>query len=212
VGLLYREDRITPVTLDFYEVSKKGSGGFTSREILYFEGKLDGIAVHFFVNHWPSRSEGYLESREKRVLAANVLRTKIDRIQEREESPNILIMGDFNGTPKEESLVRSLKASLDLKEGNLINLSADWMKKGEGTIYRTGVWEIFDQFICSPHLIQESNLLIRRDDTKICKLPFLLEKDPKYLKQKPFRTYMGTAYHGGISDHLPIVTVLERIK
>ena len=38
----------------------------------------------------------------------------------------------------------------------------------------------------------------------ICDFGFLLEPDPTYLGKKPFRTYLGPVYHGGISDHLPV--------
>lgn len=34
---------------------------------------------------------------------------------------------------------------------------------------------------------------------------FLLETDEKYTGLKPFRTYFGYSYHGGISDHLPLL-------
>ena len=40
---------------------------------------------------------------------------------------------------------------------------------------------------------------------EICNFGFLLEPDQTYLGKKPFRTYMGPVYHGGISDHLPVV-------
>ena len=211
VALLYRKDRISPVTFDFFGVSGKEKGAFTSRDILYFKGMLEGVKVHFFVNHWPSRSEGYLESKEKRIIAATILKLKIDSLFSKEMNPNILIMGDFNATPKEGSLLKILRASLNQKNKNdlLVNLSSGWMKRKKGTIYRTGQWEIFDQFICSKSLVNGNYLSIVPDDTKICFLPFLLEKDEKYLKMKPFRTYLGPIYHGGISDHLPIVTVLQ---
>ncbi|MDF1572437.1 MAG: hypothetical protein P1P82_12575 [Bacteroidales bacterium] len=35
--------------------------------------------------------------------------------------------------------------------------------------------------------------------------PLLLEKDMKYTGEKPFRTYNGFSYHGGVSDHLPLL-------
>lgn len=35
--------------------------------------------------------------------------------------------------------------------------------------------------------------------------PLLLEEDIKYTGKKPFRTYIGFTYHGGFSDHLPLL-------
>jgi hypothetical protein len=38
---------------------------------------------------------------------------------------------------------------------------------------------------------------------------YLLEKDERYLGVKPMRTYRGYHYHGGYSDHLPVLLELE---
>lgn len=43
---------------------------------------------------------------------------------------------------------------------------------------------------------------------EIYRHPLLLEEDEKFLGQKPFRTYYGPQWHGGASDHLPIVLLL----
>ena len=39
---------------------------------------------------------------------------------------------------------------------------------------------------------------------------YLLQKDDKHLGSKPYRTYYGGKYNGGISDHLPIYLDLPR--
>lgn len=212
VALLFRKDRVIPMDFNFLRVSDKGKNAFSSRDILYFKGRIDRTAINFYVNHWPSRSEGYVESKEKRNLAAGVLRSDIDSLIKKEITPRILIMGDFNATPKEECLKKILKANPfpnEDKNSILTNLSAVWLKYGEGTIQRAGQWEIFDQFICSENMITGDTVQISKSGTRICSLPFLLEKDKNYLREKPFRTYLGPAYHGGISDHLPIVTIIK---
>ena len=210
VALLFRKDRITPVNFDFYGVFSKGINAFVSRDILYFTGQISGNPIHIFINHWPSRSGGYLETKEKRNIAAKILRASIDTLLAHDANAKILIMGDFNATPKEECLTRILEASAfsgSEDNNSLINLSSDWLKNRRGTICRNGQWEIFDQIICSRNLL-DSGIRIKTGDTKICFLPFLLEPDRNYMGKKPFRTYLGPVYHGGISDHLPITTVL----
>ncbi len=210
VALLYRKDRIEPVDLDFLSISATGKHAFQSRDILYFKGKADGTTLHFYVNHWPSRSEGYMESKEKRDLAARVLRSSIDALRMKETNPRILIMGDFNATPKEDCLLKILKSKIISKtagENTLINLSGRWLKNRGGTVCRAGQWEVFDQFICSENLIHGDTVLIKPVDVRICHLPFLLEEEKNYMGQKPFRTFLGPAYHGGVSDHLPIITI-----
>lgn len=48
---------------------------------------------------------------------------------------------------------------------------------------------------------------LRAEDcrTTVFHHPLLLEKDMKYTGEKPFRTYNGFSYHGGVSDHLPLL-------
>lgn len=212
VALLYRKDRIKPVDYEFIGVSAKGKYSFVSRDILHFIGELNGIRLHFYVNHWPSRSGGYTETREKRNIAAKVLRRHVDSLFLLEPGSRVLIMGDFNATPKEHCLTDILKTHpYPYTEGghSLVNLSTMWLNNNEGTICRNGEWEIFDQIICSVNLIDNGALRILPGKTEICRQSFLLEPDLKYLGNKPFRTYLGPVYHKGVSDHLPVVTELR---
>ena len=208
VALLYRKDRLKPVDYEFLPVSDSGKDAFKSRDILHFTGLLGTGKIHFFVNHWPSRSGGYIETREKREIAAGILRLSVDSLLKKDPKTNILIMGDFNASPEEKCLTSTLKALPYPGMGNssfLINLSNLWTRRGaEGTIRNAGQWEIFDQMICSRNLLTNKALRILPNEGGICNFSFLLEPDPTYLGKKPFRTYMGPVYHGGISDHLPV--------
>ena len=211
VALLYRKDRIKPIDYEHIEVSATGKDAFVSRDILHFTGELDGIKIHFFINHWPSRSGGYVETKKKRDITAKILRRRIDSLQILDPEARILIMGDFNATPTEQCFEDILKdfpypGSKDIN--SLVNLSAKWLKNNEGTICRNGQWEIFDQIICSENLLKTDLIRLIPEKTAIGRQQFLLEPDHKYLGKKPFRTYLGPVYHGGISDHLPVVTIL----
>jgi predicted extracellular nuclease len=203
VALIYRKDHIKPIDYQFIPVVAPGKKGFKSRDILHFTGELGDEKVHFFVNHWPSRSGGYIETRGKRIFAANQLRQNIESLFQFEQDANIVIMGDFNATPLESCFTSILKALPYPGNGNpkyLINLSTLWSDKAEGTIRNAGQWETFDQMICSQKLIKDKKLRIAPQSSGICKFNFLLENDISYLGKKPFRTYLG----GGTSDHLPV--------
>ena len=212
VALLYRKDRIKPVDYEHIKVSSQGKYSFVSRDILHFKGEIKGTALHIFINHWPSRSGGYNETKEKRNITAKILRRRIDSLLKDEPDARILIMGDFNATPHEYCLTDVLRAypypGLN-QFGSLVNLSTAWLKNKEGTICNAGQWEIFDQIICSVNLLDSAVLKIIPGKTEICRQSFLLEPDLKYLDKKPFRTYLGPVYHGGVSDHLPVVTVIS---
>jgi len=207
VALLYRKDRVIPIDYEFISVSNDRKNGFKSRDILHFTAKLGLEQIHFFVNHWPSRSGGYIETKEKRDITARILRNCIDSLLVNKTAENILIMGDFNATPTEKCFTTILKALPYPGNNNpscLINLSTLWTRRAEGTIRNGGQWEVFDQMICSNNLLLNNALHIDIEQSGICNFVFLLEPDPTFLGKKPFRTYLGPKYHGGISDHLPV--------
>jgi hypothetical protein len=214
VALLYRKETISPLDYSFIPVHGKGSNKFSSRDILLFKAKLENETLCFFVNHWPSRSGGYVETLGKRNIAAKIVRNAIDSLLTKNPQSKILLMGDFNATPQEDCFVKILQTTLDQKQTNaapLINLSQSWLKNGKGTIRTKGHWEIFDQFICSGNLLNGNGLKISPMGTSICNEDFLMETDTRYLGKKPFRTYLGPVYHGGVSDHLPISTIIKEV-
>ena len=102
---------------------------------------------------------------------------------------NIVSMGDFNDTP--ESTSGYLR--------KMVNLAAIKAAKGEGTIKYEGKWELIDMFFVSPSLAGAGA------EMKIISIPFLTVKDNAHSGEKPFRTYSGPRYSGGVSDHRPIV-------
>ena len=153
-----------------------------------------------------------METLGKRNIAARIVRETIDSLLAINPQSKLLLMGDFNATPNEDCFTKILGTTAeDRSHGGktLFNLSQKWMDKGLGTIRTRGRWEIFDQFICSSNLLNTSGLHILRSETSICTEDFLMEEDKRYLGKKPFRTYLGPVYHGGVSDHLPISTVIR---
>ena len=79
-----------------------------------------------------------------------------------------------------------------------------------GTHKYQGKWSVIDQFIVSGSLLNnEEGLTTKPSGAYIFSHPPLLEKDNKHPGKKPNRTYVGYRYHGGYSDHLPIVLDLE---
>lgn len=207
VALLYRKDRIKPIDYEHITVPKNVNYEFKTRDILHFTGELENEQIHFYVNHWPSRSGGYIETKSKRDITAQILRKSIDSLLIKDPEANILVMGDFNATPDEKCftvILRALPYPGNHNSSSLINLSTLWTKRAEGTIRTQGQWEVFDQMICSYHLLSSKTLKIIPGQSGICNFDFLLEPDPAYLGKKPFRTYIGPIYHAGISDHLPV--------
>ncbi len=209
VALLYRKNRFTPISYKPIEIRYPFSPGSTTRDILYIKGKTkQNDTLHLFVNHWPSRWGGQLETERKRMFIASVLKKEIDSIFRTNLHANIIIMGDFNDYPENKSLSIKLQAKKDFNNtqaGLLYNLSAHLQnKKGAGTHKHEGKWATLDQFIVSGSLLSDTNTIYTTvKDVHIYNARFLLESDDSYSGFKTNRTYIGYKYHGGYSDHLP---------
>lgn len=217
VALLYQKDDFYPLRYQSYPVKAACDSILTTREILYVSGIVRGTdTLHLFINHWPSRYSGLLESQPKRNLAAQLLKKQVEHLQLRHKNPCIIIMGDFNDQPTDESISEYLQVAKLPDSANtvrpemLYNLSQPWMDGERGTIKYRSQWSVFDQIIVSGTLLQEKNKLYTRPEwARIVTLPFLLEEDKTYGGEKTRRTYFGYRYSGGTSDHLPVVLRLR---
>lgn len=212
-GFIYQKDRVTVTNSRKYEVkaySLEGKRIYT-RDIIRIDALLDGEPIHFLVNHWPSRFGGQAASEPNRIVAAKVMRGIFDEIRKDEPEAKIIAMGDFNDDPVNYSMSDALNAVGDKKELNentLYNPMIEMYKKGFGTLaYRDG-WNLFDQFIMTPVLLQKNYDSYRVFKTDIFSPAYLISKEGKY-KGYPQRMYGGDTYHvDGYSDHFPVYTIL----
>ncbi|MCK4662926.1 MAG: endonuclease [Bacteroidales bacterium] len=215
VGLLYLEDRFTPIDYQAIAINFPNNPEKKTRDILYVKGftkKQD--TLHIFINHWPSRWGGQLESEPNRIIVASVLRNKIDSIINDNLNSNIIITGDMNDEPENESVINTLGANINydnISNKQLYNLSF-YLKdnKGLGSYKYQGEWGILDHIIVSGNLLmKEQPLYTSLEDVHIFKKDFLLEKDNTHFGYKTFRTYIGFKFNGGYSDHLPVYIDLK---
>lgn len=214
VAIIYRPDIFEPDSCSWLKVPLPGKE--TTREILHVRGRLWGSdTIHVYINHWPSRFGGAGASAAKRLAAASTLAASVKDVLSENPSSNIIIMGDFNDEPGDESLQTLNKILMNGDVENLpllINLSE---KKSlidyEGTIKHQGSWSVFDQVIVSPSLTNGTNgCRLVSKKAEIYAASFLLEPDATYTGYKPFRTYSGPGYNNGFSDHLPVSIRVEK--
>jgi len=172
---------------------------------------------HVFVNHWPSRYTGELETLGSRSCAAALLRSKVDSIMESAPEgyqPKVIMMGDFNDTPADPSVYDVLRARhiSKMEDDCFVNLFGKSDDLGfEGTLKHQADWQIFDQIIVTPAVMEaEEGLHFQKGSARIFHPDFLLEDDATHLGKKPYRTYLGPRYLGGFSDHLPVYIDLVR--
>jgi len=210
VGFLYRKDKFTPIEYEAIKIIFPYEPDSKTRDILYVKGfNKFKDTMHIFINHWPSRWGGQMETDHKRIFVASVLKHKTDSIFNADTEPNIIIMGDLNDYPQNNSLKETLSAKTEYSEienESLYNLAYYLQeKKGKGSHKHEGEWGVLDQIIVSGSMLNpKNNIHTSLDDAHVFDAPFLLETDENFVGYKPFRTYVGFTFHDGFSDHLPV--------
>jgi endonuclease/exonuclease/phosphatase family metal-dependent hydrolase len=209
VALLYQPKLFKPIHDEAIRIHYPMAPTSTTRDILFAKGIVPtGDTLHVFVCHFPSRLGGELESEDKRIFVASVLKNKVDSIFNYNSAPNIVIMGDFNDYPTNESMKDILKAlppAPEVSVKSLYNLMYAFHISGKGSHKHEGEWGALDQIIVSGNLlISKNKFYTLATDAKVFDAEFLLEDDKNFLGKQPLRTYTGMKYQGGFADHLPI--------
>ncbi|MDQ4074185.1 MAG: hypothetical protein M3162_07785 [Thermoproteota archaeon] len=190
--------------------------------------------ITVLVNHWPSRTAGRYETEPLRVATAencaraieDVLKIPMDDLQQmpnnirtdplslsrldRYWNKNVLLMGDFNDSPYDKSVLHYLKATPD--RNKLMNwkeifehpslkrwpsnqqtdkhnylfyqsflYNCMWQLIPDGTIFYDGGLDLFDQFIVSRGLLHgEQGLQMNMAEVKINKSTKMINHIPEH--------------------------------
>lgn len=217
VGLLYNPKYFTPIhsAPHFVQLPGGSKESFLTRDILYVKGILDGDTIHVMVGHWPSRSGGEERSIPARAAAAGVCKKITDSLMAINKNTKVIIMGDLNDDPISPSLTKVLQAkgsTSKLKDGELYNPWYDFYKKGIGTIAYQDSWGLFDQVVISKAWIEKEQAGYHFYRATIFNKEFLVQQTGRY-KGYPKRTWDGTTYNYGYSDHFPVyITLLKKVN
>jgi hypothetical protein len=214
-AILFRPDYFKPVYHRPVQVIKDNGRQVTYRHIMYVKGIVSTRdTLHIFVNHWTSRFGGREKTQEARNFTANVLKTITDSILFAHPDASIVIVGDFNDNPEDESLSLYLGAnnpqSSPVEASKLYNLAFAPRSRGEGTLYYQG-WDMFDQIIVSSALLQQKKNQLNTTDMEIVAKHWMLFQGSGGVA-RPNRTMSGGRYFGGFSDHLPVLVRLKSSK
>ena len=223
-AIVYSLDHFQLVESKVFPYYNPEDTSYHSRDILYakfvakakvpepVEGPTQyADTLHVFVNHWPSRYSGELETVGSRSCSASILRSKVDSIVAAAPEgyhPKVIMMGDLNDCPTDPSVYDVLRARhpSEMEEGCLVNLFGKNNGLGfEGTLKHQTDWQIFDQIIVTESVMDDrEGLYYQEGSARIFHADFMLEDDDTYHEKKLFRTYIGPRYFGGFSDHLPV--------
>lgn len=212
VALLYNPKYFSLVSSSVHTVKLPGDSARPTRDELLVNGKLNGELVHVLVCHWPSRRGGEQESAANRVAAAKVAKGIVDSIRKVEKNAKIIVMGDLNDDPKDESVKGTLVTTPEASKADaktMFNPMESILEGGQGTLSHKGKWNLFDQIIISESLSKKQKGNYYFKSAHVNNFPEVQETNPKYLGQ-PLRTYAGGKYLGGYSDHFGVYIVLTK--
>ncbi|MGS2727726.1 endonuclease/exonuclease/phosphatase family protein [Psychroserpens sp. BH13MA-6] len=216
VALLYQKELFRPISHSSHEVKIYDDNTRKrqhTRDQLLVSGELDGELIHLIVNHWPSRSGGEARSRPKRVAAAKVNKQLIDSLQSKDPYAKILVMGDLNDDPTNDSVKEVLKAKADKEDVELKGIYNPYedmfVKKGYGTTAYRDAWSLFDQIMVTQPLIEKDDYSsFRFYKAGIYNKVYLTTPRGRW-KGYPFRSF-SAGFTGGFSDHFPVYVYLIR--
>lgn len=206
VGLLYNADKFSLLNKEnlFIDI-----GDRPTRDILFATLLFDQDTFFVFVNHWPSRAGGQENSEPKRIMAAKILKNKVDEILLRNSFAKIIIMGDFNDEPANISIADTLHAAFfnceqEISENKvLFNLSYKLFSDSLGTYMFQQQWNMLDQIIVSRELIYGEKFKYICDSFQIIKPDFMITRGGKW-EGAPYPSFGSGKYLGGYSDHFPV--------
>lgn len=215
VAVLYRPEKFRLINYEYYPIRFPFDPDSRTRDILHVIGELPNKdTLHYFVNHWPSKFGGAFETEPKRMFAARFLRQKVDSLLALNEDARIVLTGDFNDEPEEESMTEGLETveSINgIKKNDLFNLMFD-LRYVTGTHSFENEWSIIDQFVIAGNMFEPgAKTRVIPNSVQIFDMPWLIMEGATGAT-RPFRTYQGPKYVGGYSDHLPILVDLALSK
>lgn len=169
--------------------------------------KKNNEKIHLYVNHWPSRIGGEQKSNINRVTAANVLKSSLNTLERTSPGSNVIILGDFNDDPNNESVETVLGAKyfecVEQPKNILLNLAYKKFKSKEGSYLYGSKFNMLDQIIISSTFLDGKRFEYVCDSFSIIKPEWIIFKEGRR-KGGAIPTYEGTNYIGGFSDHFPV--------
>ena len=214
VALIYNPNYFTVDNSVSYTLKIPGKENFHTRDQLLVSGSLDGEKLHIIVCHWPSRRGGEKRSRPLRNAAAQLSRHIADSIFSIEPNAKIMIMGDLNDDPTNESVKKHIKTvakTHEVREDLFFNPMEELYNKGIGTLAWRDSWSLFDQIILSYSLTKCHYETFCYYGAKVFNKPYVRQEEGNF-KGYPFRTFAGGAYTGGYSDHFAVYVILLKEK
>ncbi|MGP1514434.1 MAG: endonuclease/exonuclease/phosphatase family protein [Bacteroidales bacterium] len=179
-----------------------------TRDVLYVKGILGKMILNIYVIHAPSRRENNKKKDLRQRIFASIYEDVRKKISSGDEY--FIVMGDMNDNPWDKTLLNGFHLE-DHNNKNpqlLFDLMIDNKDKTGSYVYGGNMFS-FDQFLVSNKVKQRIVLSDSCKNTFVYKPEFLITKSKRQKYARPFSTYKGMKYEGGISDHFPIIMKIK---
>lgn len=211
VALLYDKTKIEvlhsePISY-FFKIDNGNPNAFdTTRDVLFCKLKFNDIIFNVFVLHLPSKREHDV-NKPKREYILKELGERISEIVVNSDEV-VIVCGDFNENP-DNDIVKHITIDKNFNT-ILTNPYLNLYMNGVYSTFHNKSGLLFDQIMLSGQFFNQNSSLQFKKATV-----FNVEKLSSWdriFKNRPFRTYAGTRYLGGYSDHYPVLVEIEIIK
>ena len=207
VVLLYDKNKIEIISSEpisyFFEIEDQNPANYdTTRDILHCRAKYLGQIINIFVLHLPSKREKDINE-PKRSFILSQLQKKVMEISST-SNESVIICGDFNENPDEDNIKKLLYD--DEKNPILTNPSVNLYKERKFSTYHYKDGLLFDQILFSKQFFDKDYILTFENSYVFNHEKLAVWK--KNLQGRPFRTFTGTRYLGGYSDHFLVYSKL----
>lgn len=209
VALLYDKSKVEildseAITFFFERGNPNREDYDTTRDVLFSKIKCNDEIINVFVAHLPSKREKDINKPKRDFILKEIKEKIIGIVTNSNES--VVLFGDFNENPDEENLVEMLS---DNHSGTILENPFRQLfteKKYSTYHYKSGL--LFDQIILSASFFNKS-MRFCFEEAYVFNAEEISSRD-KMFSGRPFRTYAGTRYLGGYSDHFPVIVELRK--
>lgn len=186
-----------------------------TRDALMIRGTLDDEMFAFFVAHLPSRRDD--KNEQGRLLGARTVYNEAMSLQKRFPGIKIAVMGDMNDNPGDESMVGELhgRNSVNAAETDFFDPFLEMHEDGHGSEEYRGEWNLFDIIMVNSALADQNSEGYRIQKAgdgywgTIFNADFLTQQSGRYAGT-PLRTFSGSKFLNGYSDHYPTYIKISR--
>ncbi len=193
-----------PIQIVFNTENTETQSVEATRDILHCKLKYGATAMHVFVLHLPSKRDRDVHLFKRKAIVKK-LHEQIE-ILATEQNVSFLVLGDFNDNPDAEYLSQ-LRFS-DTGTELLKNPFSDLYENEVFSTYHKKEGLLFDQILLSSSWFSAEQTLNFKE-AAVFGPPQICRPEKKY-KNKPYRTYAGSRYLGGYSDHFPVIVELNK--